>query len=177
MVSAAATPLGLLLDDLPVENAEYVGAVPASEIPGELTNSDILLQASRYEPFALTVAEALAAGLPVVASSEVGAIEGVERSVVAEVAPGDSAGMATAIAVLLEGLRTSPAKMRATAQSEAERLFAPEVVCKQISRALEQLVDSRGGDFSTNARMTSPLPPEDPPAVAVGTAHRYTPGP
>ncbi len=166
-----------LLEDLPAENAEYVGAVPASEIPGELANSDILLQASRYEPFALTVAEALAAGLPVVASSEVGAIEGVERSVVAEVAPGDCAGMATAIAALLEGLRMNPAQMRSVARAEAERLFAPEVVCEQISRALERLVDSRGSDLSTNAGMTSPLPREDRPAVAAGTAHRYTPGP
>ena len=57
------------------------GRVPAAEIPVELARGDVLLQASKYEPFALTVAEALAAGVPVVATSEVGAIEGVDRSV------------------------------------------------------------------------------------------------
>src|SRR5204863_3291982 len=77
-----------LLEDLPSANAEYAGAVPASEVPLELASSDLLLQASRYEPFALTVAEALAAGVPVVATSEVGAIENVDRKVAAEVAPG-----------------------------------------------------------------------------------------
>lgn len=129
-----------LLDDLPFENAEYAGGVPAAEIPAELARADLLLQASRYEPFALTVAEALAAGLPVVASSEVGAIEGVERTVVAEVAPGDIAGMASAIATTLERLAANPAELRSAAHAEAERLFAPEVVCRQISRALERLV-------------------------------------
>jgi glycosyltransferase involved in cell wall biosynthesis len=129
-----------LLDDLPPENAEFAGYVPAPEIPGELERSDILLQASKYEPFALTVAEALAAGVPVVASSEVGAIEGVDRAVVAEVRPGDVEGMANAIEAMLERLQESAAEMRATARAEAERLFAADVVCDRISLALEQLL-------------------------------------
>jgi glycosyltransferase involved in cell wall biosynthesis len=129
-----------LLEDLP-ENAEYAGLISPTEIPGELERSDVLLQASKYEPFALTVAEALAGGVPVVATSEVGAIEGVDRSVAAEVHPGDVAGMATAIATMLDRVRTIPAQTRSTARSEAERLFAPERVCEQISAALVQLVD------------------------------------
>jgi hypothetical protein len=32
------------------------------------------------------------------------------------------------------------AQMRTTAREEAERLFAPDVVCEQISTALERLV-------------------------------------
>ncbi len=62
-----------MLEDLPTENAEYVGPVSDTEIPGLLRESDVLLQASRYEPFGLTVGEALAAGVPVIATSEVGA--------------------------------------------------------------------------------------------------------
>jgi glycosyltransferase involved in cell wall biosynthesis len=130
-----------LLEDLPHENAEYVGAISASEVPAELALSDVLLQASRYEPFALTVAEALAAGVPVVATSEVGAIEGVDRAVLTEVASGDVPAMAGAIAEMLERVRASPGKMRSTAYAEAQRLFAPEVVCRQISTALQNLVD------------------------------------
>jgi glycosyltransferase involved in cell wall biosynthesis len=130
-----------LLEDLPAENAEYGGHVAAAEIPVELAHSDILLQASKYEPFGLTVAEALAAGLPVVATSEVGAIDGVERSVVAELEPGDVAGMATAIAAMIERLRASPSEIRSTARAEAHRLFASDRVCEQISEALERLVD------------------------------------
>jgi len=128
-----------LLDDLPAENAEYAGHVAATEIPAELAHGDLLLQASKYEPFGLTVGEALAAGVPVVATSEVGAIEGVDRSVAIEVAPGDVEGMASAVSALIGRLNESPTEIRATAR-QAARLFASELVCEQISRALEQLV-------------------------------------
>jgi glycosyltransferase involved in cell wall biosynthesis len=128
-----------LLEDLPPENSEYVGQIPGSQVPAELAGSDILLHASKYEAFALTVAEALAAGVPVVATSEVGAIEQVERSVAAAVTPGDVQGMAQAIAGMLDRLRSDPTDTRALARSEAERLFAPAVVCEQISQALVEL--------------------------------------
>jgi glycosyltransferase involved in cell wall biosynthesis len=130
-----------VLDDLPAENSEYVGFVPGSQVPHELARSDVLLQASKYEAFALTVAEALAAGVPVVATTEVGAIEQVDRSVAVAVAPGDVEGMATAVTWVLDQLRASPREMRAAACAEAERLFAPEVVCEGVSAALERLVE------------------------------------
>jgi glycosyltransferase involved in cell wall biosynthesis len=129
-----------LLDDLPAANAEYAGHVPAEEIPVELARSDVLLQASKYEPFGLTVGEALAAGVPVVATSEVGAIEGVDRSVVAEVRPGDVQSMVAAIVTLLDRARARPADVADTARAEAARLFATERVCEQISEELERLV-------------------------------------
>jgi glycosyltransferase involved in cell wall biosynthesis len=131
-----------LLDDLPATNAEYAGHVPAAEIPAELARSDLLLQASKYEPFGLTVGEALAAGVPVVATSEVGAVEGVERSVLTEVAPGDVEAMAGAIAAMLERARVHRDEISATARAEAARLFATERVCEQISAELERLVPS-----------------------------------
>jgi glycosyltransferase involved in cell wall biosynthesis len=134
-----------LLEDLPAENSEYLRRIPPGEIPSELAATDLLLQASKYEPFALTVAEALAAGVPVVASSEVGAIEGVDRSVVAEVRPGDVEGTASAITRMLERVKKDPLRTRSIARSEAERLFAPAVVSAQISAALEQLLDGVGG--------------------------------
>ena len=129
-----------LLEDLPAENSEYAGRVEPSQIAEELTGSDLLLQASRYELFALTVAEALAAGVPVVGTSEVGAIEGVDRSVAAEVAPGQVDAMAQAILEMLDRLRADPAEVRSLARAEAERLFAPDVVCEQISAALQRLL-------------------------------------
>jgi colanic acid biosynthesis glycosyl transferase WcaI len=129
-----------LLDELP-ENAEYAGRLAAAEIPAELTRSDVLLQPSKYEPFALTVAEALAAGVPVVGTSEVGAIEGVDRAVVAEVPVGDAEAMAAAILELIERLRSGPSQTRSLARAEAQRLFAPDVVCTQISLALERLIE------------------------------------
>jgi glycosyltransferase involved in cell wall biosynthesis len=129
-----------LLEELPAENAEYVGPVDPSGIPDQLARSDLLLQASKYEPFGLTVGEALAAGVPVVATSEVGAIEEVDRAVVIEVAPGDVAAMASAVAEMIERLRSCPEEIGATARAEAERLFAPATVCASISSALEGLL-------------------------------------
>jgi glycosyltransferase involved in cell wall biosynthesis len=129
-----------LLEHLPSANAEYVGMLPSEQIPGELAHSDVLLQASKYEPFALTVAEALAAGVPVVATCEVGAIEGVDRLAATVLAPGDVAGMSDAIVATLQRLSRQPREVRGKSHSEAERLFAPELICARISRALEQLV-------------------------------------
>ncbi len=129
-----------LLEDLPSENSEYGGSVPAREMPGELERADVVLLASKYDPCPMSVLEALAAGVPVVATSEVGSIEAVDRSVAREVAPGDVAGMATAIEDTLESLALAPARVRSKARAEAERRFATDVVCEQISNALVRLV-------------------------------------
>jgi glycosyltransferase involved in cell wall biosynthesis len=132
-----------LLEELPA-NAEYAGHIASSEVAAELARSSVLLHAAKYEPFGLTVAEALAAGVPVVATSEVGAIEGVDRAVVAELAPGDIEGMAGATASMLANVARDGERLRALARAEAARLFAPEAVCGQISDALERLVDGGG---------------------------------
>lgn len=129
-----------LLEEMPAENSEYAGRVGSAEVPGEIAASDVLLQASKYEPFALTVAEALAAGVPVVGTTEVGAVEEVDRSVAAAVAPGDVEGLAQAINDMLTRSRADRAAVARLARSEAERLFAPAVVARQISDALEALV-------------------------------------
>jgi glycosyltransferase involved in cell wall biosynthesis len=143
-----------LLEDLPPRISEYAGSRPAAEVPAELAASDLLLQASRYEPFALTVGEALAAGVPVVGTSEVGAIESVERSVAAEVRPGDVEGMADAVIDTLNRLRSDPQVLRSRARGEAERLFAPAVVCRQISEALERLIGPGAGGDAAAAAVT-----------------------
>jgi glycosyltransferase involved in cell wall biosynthesis len=151
-----------LLDDLPPENATYAGAVSASEVPARLLECDVLLQASKYEPFALTVAEALAAGALVVATSEVGAIEDVDRSVVAEVQPGDVEAMVAGISTLLSRLEANPAEMRSTARAEAQRLFAPDVVCQQISVALAHMMEGRTPSAPTSVDRHEPAIPLQP---------------
>lgn len=131
-----------LLGELPPENSQYVGRIPPSEVPAELAGSDVLLQASKYEPFGLTVAEALAAGVPVVATDEVGAIEQIDPSVAAAVAPGDVEALAAAIEAMLARLRSDAHAVRSRARAEAERRYAPEVVCAQLDAALRSLVGS-----------------------------------
>ncbi len=129
-----------LLEDLPPENSEFAGRVAPPEIAAALVRCDLMLQAASYEPFGLTVAEGLACGLPVVATSEVGAIEGVARTVVAETDPGDVKAMTDAVERLLSELDADAGALRAAARREAERLFAADHVCGQISDALQALV-------------------------------------
>lgn len=131
-----------LLEDLPPENSEYVGRIPPSEVPAELAGSDVLLQASKYEPFGLTVAEALAAGVAVVATDEVGAVEQIDPSVAAAVPPGDVDALTAAIEAMLARLRSDAHDTRSRARAEAERRYAPAVVCAQLDAALRSLVGS-----------------------------------
>jgi glycosyltransferase involved in cell wall biosynthesis len=148
-----------LLDDLPPENSEYAGRVAPEQVPVELAGSDVLLQASKYEPFALTVGEALASGVPIVATTEVGAAERVDRSVAVVTAPGDVEAMAAGITSTLERLRSDEEdEIRSRARAEAARLFAPEAVCSQLSDALDHLVHgvlTSGNGSSAQARISA----------------------
>ena len=137
-----------VLDGLPPESAEYVGHVESGDVPGELARSDVLLQASKYEAFALTVAEALAAGVPVVATSEVGAIERLSPAVASVTPPGDPEAMADAIAATIERLAADTLALRRAARAEAERLFAPEIVCAGVAAALAELTSAAGDERS-----------------------------
>jgi glycosyltransferase involved in cell wall biosynthesis len=147
-----------LLEELPAENSEYVGLMAAGEVERELAETDVLLQASKYEPFGLTVAEALAAGVPVVGTDEVGAIGEVDRAVAAETQPGDASAMTDAIVAMLAALEEDPSGVRALARSEAERLFAPEAICASISAALEALIGPAHGTADTQPEETEAWP-------------------
>lgn len=133
-----------LLEDLPSESSEYAGRITPAEVPGELAASDLLLQASKYEPFGLTVGEALAAGVPVVATEEVGAAEHIDPAVAAVVKPGDVEGLLAAIEATIARLRADPAALRSLARAEAERRYAPQVVCREVSAALQALAARSG---------------------------------
>ena len=135
-----------LLHGLHPANAEYVGSVAPREISDELKNCDVLVQASKYEPFGLTVAEALAAGVPVVATDEVGAAERVSR-VVCAVVPADNAKRLTdAVQEMLVRLQADGGHTKEIARREARRLFACADICRDISDALQQIVSTSRTD-------------------------------
>ena len=132
-----------LLAQLNPTNARYVGPVPAEAILRELERADVLVQASKYEPFGLTVGEALAAGVPIVATTEVGAAEGVSGIACAVVPVGDVDCLAEAVENVLRRLRVDATCIRDAARLDAERLFAPNGICEAISDALQDLVGGR----------------------------------
>ena len=83
-----------------------VGAVPRSRMPEFWNSVDIAVVPSLYEPFGLVALEALACGVPVVAS----AVGGLKEMVVDGesgmlVAPGDAAALAQALLTLLSDER------------------------------------------------------------------------
>jgi glycosyltransferase involved in cell wall biosynthesis len=113
------------------EDTDYAAAVRASddvdhvgrvaEAAGILGHLDVLVLPSRQEPFGTVVAEAMAAGTPVVATRVDGLPELVEDGVTgALVEPGDTAALAVAVLRVL-GERAS---MGAAAREAAQRFGA-----------------------------------------------------
>ena len=78
-----------LLKDLSPEVASYEGYITRTNLLQEFPTWDLLLQPAKYEPFGLTVGEALACGVPAVVTAAVGASESVSSECCAKVAVGD----------------------------------------------------------------------------------------
>jgi glycosyltransferase involved in cell wall biosynthesis len=120
--------------------ASYNGPLDNARLADLYRRSDVLLQPSHYEPFALTVGEGLASGLPVVASDEVGAAENVERGCCRVFPAGDLDAFEREVRTLISRLRTAERRrIKALARSEAERLYAPRAVAAQLVAHLEEL--------------------------------------
>lgn len=131
-----------LLEGLEPTIARYSGLLSPEELGDRLRGAAMLLQPSHYEPFALTVGEALACGVPVITTTEVGATEEVDAEVAALVAPGDVDALEAAVRALLTRL-DDPAQaleIRRRARAEAERRFSRERVGRLIVGSLEVLV-------------------------------------
>lgn len=126
-----------LLDDLNPSVAQFDGTATARQIAHLYRTADLLVQPSRYEPFGLTVGEAMASGVPVVASDEVGAVAGVDQGACAVFASGDLDALELSVRSMLEGMRSSRREaIRQLARAEAERLMAPDLIA---ARLLEEL--------------------------------------
>ncbi len=134
-----------LLDDLHPDVGVSVGQLPAERLADLYRSSDALLQPSHYEPFALTVGEALASGLPVVVSDAVGAAEDVDQRCCRVFPAGDLDAFERQVRELSAGIGGTDANdTRHCAREEAERLFAPAIVCSQLSDALARIAETHG---------------------------------
>jgi glycosyltransferase involved in cell wall biosynthesis/GT2 family glycosyltransferase len=111
-------------------------AAVLEEVGGALA----LLQLSRYEPFGLTVAEALALGVPVVVTAAVGAAEALADDVKVVVAPGDIDALVEAVASIAALREDERLLLSHRCRHEAERCFAPAVVADALVRAFDELL-------------------------------------
>lgn len=106
------------------EKVIWLGARPSNEVFRLYGIMDILAVPSQFEGFGLTAAEAMAVGLPVVASHIDGLAEVVaDKETGLLVSPGDSAAMATALDRLLNEPETAHAMGRSGLE-RVQRMFS-----------------------------------------------------
>jgi glycosyltransferase involved in cell wall biosynthesis len=125
--------------------AEYVGHLPSEQLPALMRSAAMLLVPSQYEPGSIATAEALACGLPVVLSTEVGNAEAVQGAHVATHPPGDTDALERAVRDMLARLDQDEAALRAGARANAEAVFAPDVVVGELVELLAAVRTPRGG--------------------------------
>jgi glycosyltransferase involved in cell wall biosynthesis len=120
------------LADLNPEVAEYVGSVNSDELPALLRSAAMLLVPSRYEPGSIATVEAMACGLPVVLSDEVGAGELVAGPHVRFHRAKDVDGLEAAVRSLLRAVDEDEPGLRRSARANAEVHFAAPTVISQL---------------------------------------------
>jgi glycosyltransferase involved in cell wall biosynthesis/predicted O-methyltransferase YrrM len=170
-----------LLDDLHGPVARYLGPLPGRDLPRAYQMADGLLQPSHYEPFALTVGEALASGLPVITSDEVGASEAVTEECCERFPAGNLDAFEASVRRLVGRLETGGrAKIAAAARSDAAALFGADVVSARLATALDAIVrpTSPGvGRFRSRRRRTGGSWSARAPLANLGVVRPQAPRP
>jgi glycosyltransferase involved in cell wall biosynthesis len=132
-----------LLEGLNPSVAVVHGQADAEAMPALYRAADLLVQPSHYEPFGLTIAEALACGTPVVAADCVGSMAGLDPRCATPFPTGDADAFESAVRQALDVARGGSAAAVATvARSEAERCFAASVVGEELDAVLRTVLET-----------------------------------
>jgi glycosyltransferase involved in cell wall biosynthesis len=125
-----------------LSNVVFAGFVQPAELPKMYAIADVFCLMSRYEPFGVVVAEAVAAGLPVVCSRHAGAsgdlVRDGENGFV--VSPEDSQQVADCISMIIADPPTRK-RMQVVSREVARRLDQ-DVAASGIVAAAEQAFQS-----------------------------------
>lgn len=131
-----------LLRSLNPKIANYAGSVSGSgmDMVHLYQSADILVQPSRYEPFGLTVGEALACGTPVVASDKIGSAEHVDNRVCRIFEDGNMDAFEYQVRQLIAGLSDeyTTADICSRSRFECERLYAGDTVAERLLSELQR---------------------------------------
>jgi glycosyltransferase involved in cell wall biosynthesis len=125
------------------ERVTLLGEVSKPEIEKLLTEADIFCQPSLQEGLGIAALEAMAAGLPVVASRVGGLVEVViESETGLLVTAGDAAGFARAIATLLEN-PAEASQMGGAGRVRVEQQFTREAMLAQTEQFYREILEGR----------------------------------
>lgn len=116
---------------------EFLGPVSPHEIHRQYAQADVFALASTYEPFGIVLVEAMAAGVPIVAS-RVDGIPAVVEDCALLVAPEDDSELAQALRKVLECPQTSADLVKRERQ-RAER-FGLQKGCDRMVERYEELL-------------------------------------
>ena len=112
------------------DRVEFVDEQPEAEIARAMADADLLILPSFYDSFGVVLIEAMACGLPVVATRCGGPSDIVVPEVGRLVEPGDASALAQAVAETLEGhAQYDPVAIR----NRAERLYDYRQLARRIS--------------------------------------------
>lgn len=128
--------------DLGVESdCRFLGAMGRTDIYSRLCNYDLLVQPSRYEGFGLTVAEAMAAEIPVVVSDIEGPMEIIDRGRYGYTfKTGDEESLARTLEIVVDEISTpsAVARLKAAKCRVIERYDIAAMV-EKYSRVYEEV--------------------------------------
>jgi glycosyltransferase involved in cell wall biosynthesis len=124
-------------------HVRFLGFVEHDEMPAQYTQADLFVLPSRRESFGLVLAEAMACGLPVVATTAGAIPEVVEHGVTGLlVPPGDPEALAGAINSLLR----DPLKMKTmgtNARRRVKKQFTWEEAAQAITKGYQRVLQVR----------------------------------
>lgn len=126
------------------ERVVFHGRVAAERVPGLLHAADAFVLASRHETFGVVLLEALACGLPVIASATGGARDIIDPDVGMLVSPGDAEALAKAMLALhaeIDAWRARPGSLR---DHVLER-YSPQLIGKRLVDFYHSAIAGYGG--------------------------------
>lgn len=145
-----------LLKSINPRTAKYLSEVSHHEMAQLYRNADLLVQPSKYEPFGLTVGEALACGVPVVASDKVGAAESVHPLCCRKFPCNDMEAFEIEVRKLLQDISDTSLKNHISklSRAEAERLYSSSVIGDKLLRSFGKLISGETRTLDTVTGLT-----------------------
>jgi glycosyltransferase involved in cell wall biosynthesis len=129
------------------DRVHFLGPVPHAELPGALRGADLLLLTTEPpESFGIVLIEAMACGLPTIATEYPGVravIDDGETGLVVE--PGDPDAVAVAIRRLIEAGPAGRGRMGAAGREKAERLWSWPRLLDRMEDVYAEAIASRQG--------------------------------